>query len=467
MNNFNSLVSGFDFSSGRIDRTEKQWGELISQIQKGNVIPVIGPDLLIEPVDGKNYHELIIDMIARSVKMDASPKSFSQLLYSKKFKQALTDWEMKSDDIYPLINSNFGDKAVPPHHLLKRLLETKRFPFVLTTSFTPIVEQCMNEIWGETRVYQFNNDPQRSQKVGFGDIRYEADLSIPSVYYLFGKVSNEPHRYVLTDMDMMKFCQSWMTGNGVPRTLSECLRNRYLLFLGGTYNDWLFRFIWFSLRQSSIDRPNASMLVVKGGSPEDDSFEAFLERLETFTQNDPESVIEQLERRLSQLEEDQDYSRDEKTEVFLSYSRSDQAIARRLYEELSARNVTVWFDFDAIGGGQDWEQAIESGIRHSMLFVPVLSKNIEREYFEIHEYRKEWSIAAEISGKMGGRTFIYPIAEDGFDFYNTNTNIPKAFKEVNATWFKTEEDIPAIADSILRVLSETKEQLSKLKYGNK
>ena len=68
---------------------------------------------------------------------------------------------------------------------------------------------------------------------------------------------------------------------------------------------------------------------------------------------------------------------------------------------------------------------------------------------------------------MGGRTFIYPIAENGFDFYNANTNIPKAFKDLNAQWFKTEEDMSAVADGILRVLNETKEQLSRLENGNK
>ena len=39
---------------------EERWNELITHITDGNVIPVIGPDLLTEPKNGMNYHQRLI-----------------------------------------------------------------------------------------------------------------------------------------------------------------------------------------------------------------------------------------------------------------------------------------------------------------------------------------------------------------------------------------------------------------------
>lgn len=40
------------------------------------------------------------------------------------------------------------------------------FPFVITTSFTPIVEQAMRNVWeSELRFLKFNNNPQENDDV--------------------------------------------------------------------------------------------------------------------------------------------------------------------------------------------------------------------------------------------------------------------------------------------------------------
>ena len=439
---------------------EERWNELITHITEGNVIPVIGPDLLTEPKNGMNYHQRLINKLAQWGQVTSHPISFSQLVYDDNFRsKSITT----KHNVYKLLNK-LGRVSEPAHPLLERLLKTKRFPFVITTSFTPVVENCMREIYGqdEVRILQFNNDSQRSMQVGFGDVQNEKEMKRPTVFYMFGKVSAEPHRYVVTDMDMMEFCRTWLSGMGTPRNLTECLKKRYLIFLGGSYSDWLFRFIWFSMRHGVSESHRASMFVVPESQKSNlGSFESFLERLEAFTQHDPEAVISQIEQRLARIDESRDKSKTPKTEtgydVFLSYSRSDMDDAKYLYSELKKRGANVWFDNDAIGVADNWKHAIQSGIRQSKLFVPLLTRNITQECMEVHEYRFEWNEAAELAKRMGGRAFIIPIAELGFDFYDSLTNLPERFKDLNATWYTSRDELSIAADAIMSKLEELNE----------
>ena len=450
------------YSNSDEERVEDNWNELIAQIQMGNVIPVIGPDLLTEDESGQNYHQILINKLAHDLKVTSNPTSFSQLVYDSDFLNKCR----KIDAIYKYLDI-LKNAYLPFHPLLVRLLQTKRFPFVITTSFTPVVENCMRQIFGQdnVNVLQFNNDSQRSMRVGFGDIQNEKELRKPTVFYMFGKVCAEPHRYVVTDLDMMEFCKTWLTGMGIPRNLVEHLKKRYLLFMGSSYSDWLFRFIWFSLRHNSVESQSSSMFVVDTQDSNLGSFERFLERLEAFTQHDPEAVISQIEQRLLKIDENQDCYQLPKEEftydVFLSYSRTDSDAATFLYDQLRQKGISVWFDKHSIEMADTWRNVILSGIRQSKLFVPLLTNNIAQEYLIPHEYREEWIQAAEIAKRLGGRAFIIPVAESGFDFYDPKTKLPDQFKDINAAMYESTNDLIKVADVIERKLEELKNELIK------
>ena len=84
---------------------------------------------------------------------------------------------------------------------------------------------------------------------------------------------------------------------------------------------------------------------------------------------------------------------------------------------------------------------------------------------EVHEYRTEWREAATVAGKIGGRTFIVPLAEKGFDFYNELTDVPPEFSERNATWFDPSTDFQSIADVIEQKVNEVKQLEQKIGHG--
>lgn len=232
-------ISGLNNKNESISLTKegKRWGELIDAIMQGKVIPVIGADFLVDKDKDEdkdnvgNLHQQIVDILASSFHVKSNPESFSQLVYDKDFLYGTNNEE---DAVYILINQILNqaieEEQLSPNKLMMRLLKLRMFPFVITTSFTPVVEMAMREAWPdkEVRVLQFRNDPVFNRTVGKGDIESELDMKQPTVYYMFGKYSDNKS-YVVTDMDMMEFCKKWISeGSNVPRVLTEVIKKTLL-----------------------------------------------------------------------------------------------------------------------------------------------------------------------------------------------------------------------------------------------
>ena len=77
MGDLSNIFKGFV-----IDKDEPLWDKLIQQIIDGNVIPVIGADLLVDNCligNSSNLHNFIIDNLAKGFQLRSSPKTFSEL----------------------------------------------------------------------------------------------------------------------------------------------------------------------------------------------------------------------------------------------------------------------------------------------------------------------------------------------------------------------------------------------------
>lgn len=453
-------------------KEERRWNDLIDAVMEGRVIPVIGPDFLVDEEpdnDGNisNLHQQIIDILTSAYGIESKPRSFSQLVYDKDF---LYETNSDKEAIYMLINQILSqaveENQLKPSHTLQKLLLLRKFPFVISTSFTPIVEMAMCAAWPEkeVRVLQFRNDPAHDLTVGKGDIESELDLETPTVYYMFGKHCDEP-RYVVTDLDMMDFCRRWIAGGtNVPRVLSEAMKKRYLLVLGNNYSDWLFRFIWYSMRPTT-ETMKSSLMVHDNMDP---SLMEFLVRLQTFIEKDPHFVVSEIERRVNErleiLKKNQTGQQYD-TDVFISYSRRDSEIAQKVYNALTEIGIRVWYDSYDIPGGADWKQTFLKGVRNTRLFIPILSNNVAKEYMQPHEYRDEWRLAASMASKMGGVDFIWPLAERGFDFYSEQNSLPSEFHEKNASWYTIADDFKEFAFEVKKTVEEIKNKEEELKNG--
>ena len=462
-NIFNNLADGF-FGPAPDFAEQKNWEELIEQILAGRVVPVIGPELLCE--EG-NLHEMIVDSFARQTGVTSHPTTFSQLKYDDTFmlccmRMCKSKSADKSTDniIYPFAYDAYRASAYKPSSLLRRLLAIPQLPFVVTTSFTPIVEETMREVrpGAEVRTLTFDNDPCTIMTVGKGDVRGYGDLKVPTVYHMFGCCGPKakPHSMVLTDSDMLRFCQSWIDETKRPHTLSRLLSNSYLLVLGCNYSDWLFRFIWFSIKGDELK--NGGMVSLS--KPQD--LVDYFTRMGVFIpQSNAAEVVSKIEQMLAEREQDdsqrENFARPKmEMDVFISYSRSDSAIAARLYDYLRSEGLSVWYDRSNLMAGSNFMEEIKKSIKSARVFVPIISQNLINERMDEHVYRKEWNIAIDRESGMGAsRNFILPLHEEGTDFYKAD--IPEAMQRHSSSSYNVgDTSFPALLKGI-------RAQLAKLK----
>ena len=254
---------------------EPMWNALISKIIDGDVIPVIGPEIL---TNGGNTHKQLLDFISKNFNVKSKPQSFSELVYDDAYLKA--NIIGGRDSIYTWINRLFAPDAPKQKasNILHKLIESKLFPFVITTSFTPIVEQVMRDVWGkDLKVLKFKNNTQEND-----NIVNESALYKPTVYYMFGRVGDpRAHSYVVTDQDMLDFCSSWLKEGSRPEILVDSLKGKFLLMLGIDYSDWLFRFVWYSIRKKREMKENNNDMIATNKLEE--SFIHFMMRNKTYS----------------------------------------------------------------------------------------------------------------------------------------------------------------------------------------
>jgi hypothetical protein len=66
-------------------------------------------------------------------------------------------------------------------------------------------------------------------------------------------------------------------------------------------------------------------------------------------------------------------------QVFIAYGKEDEALARRLCEDLNLAGFNPWMDVRKLLAGQNWPRAIEAAIETSDFFVACFSGNSVRK----------------------------------------------------------------------------------------
>lgn len=75
-------------------------------------------------------------------------------------------------------------------------------------------------------------------------------------------------------------------------------------------------------------------------------------------------------------------------DIFISYRRTDQSLARALVFALEARGISVWWD-QKIEGGEDWRDIIVEGLTHSKALVILFSDSCNQS----KQLKKELAVA--------------------------------------------------------------------------
>lgn|SRR5574344_410021 len=420
---------------------ERGWALLLEEIDRGNVILVIGKELLSVNIDGKEMllKEYIVREMALRLGIEyEAGMDFSHLSYEYNPMY----WKRIDSEPYymtkSIVEELYSKCEIP--QLLLDLFSIDKFNMVITTAFDDFVFKAMEQMRGKGIVKQLNYKKHSSgQDIGNSDEVF--------VYHMFGKISPFPHEYVLTDDDLLEFMHCWLDENYRPKRLSNMLRDKYLLVIGCNYPNWLFRFFFHSLKYSSMNGVPKTIGML-ADSKLDAQLVDFLSRMNAGIYEDAKSfVCELIERWKGFCAEKQVPDGIKKKKVFISYASEDFEASSSLATIFSNLGFDVWFDKRTLEPGDEYEKMIRENIQSADAFVPILSESTAsggRRFF-----RREWKWANDELEYRYPEKFIYPICIDGVNLNNELFSIFSKLHTLNCSnENEKQNNIEAVATEI-------------------
>jgi len=426
---------------------EEFWDELLAQIEAGQVIPVVGPELLTVVTDGREiplYRVLAERVLAKyglgagiaGTEGDSPPNDTTVAL--RPYHElndavcALAQRGRRVQDLYRPINDllrglleSSGAAALQP---LRDLAVASGFKLFVTTTPDDLLARAIDaeRHAGVAKTEHIVFAPKLASGT-LGDLPEVRSSGYTAVCYLFGKASPSPFVFAIHDEDTLEFMHNLQinAGEGMKRLFSE-LRQQNLLLVGCNFADWLSRlFIRLSNVQRLADNRSKHEFLIEASAANNVGLTLFLERFSPDTWVFPGSAREfaaELARRWQERHPPSAPRAADTTEaapasprtdgaIFVSYSRTDLAAARQLFAGLQDIGADVaWFDKSELKPGDDWDRKIRNAINGCYLFLPLVSANTETR--EEGFFREEWTLAGERVRRIQGRKFIIPVVVD-------------------------------------------------------
>lgn len=383
---------------------DDDWDLLIADIEQRNVVPVVGPDLLIKgDVGRETLHQYLVKELSSRLCPTAQHLSLDSSLLdvcSHVSAQTLTD------TILRLVATAHWPMPAP----LAQLAEISGFDLYVSTTFDSMLYEAVRE----KRIATVNRAYGLKRPVVDIDIDIKSGrLLAPVVFQIFGKLDRTGD-CALSEEQVLQFAQRLQNPDPGhrPKFLFDTLAHRNLLFLGCGFPGWLGRFLRRVLKGAGDlnDRGFFAHSVVQ----QDPGYVLFLERQGSrlWLQDSGVDFVNELHRRWMS-----GHPNEKGSDVFISYAREDEDVAKDLRALLEQVGASVWFDRAQLRSGEVWNDVIISAIETSRVFIPVISRHSARA---LPRYcHKEWDLVRGMASKR-----ICPISTDA-------TVLPTAFAELH------------------------------------
>lgn len=267
---------------------------------------------------------------------------------------------------------------------IRKLIESKAFRIVLTTTYDPLIEEVMENTWGGKGSVDIKNfgdgDKDKKDLTGVDRIVLSNDVK-PTLYYLFGKATNEVSNYgnpqfIVDEEDYIQMIRDWMVAP--PKRLMSFLANKRILAVGCKFENWLFRFFWRAILEAKKNSDDFKHLLAISltSSPSDQKLK---EIFKLYNLKYPEDVNEFLKglNRAIEIQKEKAISEERKQGgIFLSYCSKDYPRVLNLFYKLHDLGFNVWIDRRDLEFGDEYKKNISAAINNCTVFVPVLSREV-------------------------------------------------------------------------------------------
>lgn len=281
------------------DQQRTKWGILVDQIQRGDCVPVLGPDVSRYFYNGRSA---VAAAWAEECQYPLSPDEKRKLRKVAQYVATMKGNGPARKDFIRVV-LDFANRSIGPPQALRdinslwevawdQIKHSGRFdpysviaqfeaPVYLTTTYHNVLSKAVEEHLNQQGISYVARERfffNRSGSMSLGDSEAERTRKIdgenPIIYYLFGRM-DYPGSLVLTEDDHFEFLldydENWRSVRNDVRTK---IASSSLLFLGFSLESWDFRALAQALiqnkrgRQAMLDNPHVAVQI----NPDQDRF---------------------------------------------------------------------------------------------------------------------------------------------------------------------------------------------------
>lgn len=396
------------------------WTSLVGSLQSGQCVLVLGHEIPALPSrdapGSEGKEETVWEAFCRYLAKQLVDEN-QQVVESALFAVAQQYEDLPTFATHPkyLAVQFFRESRYEPGSLHSALAALP-FGLVVTTCYDDLFYRALRDAGKSPSryIYHFKGEPRDNQEL---PDRVTPDT--PAIYHLFGEL-HEPNSLVVTENDLLEFIIRFISGRPkLPDSLRSALRNKTFLFIGFGIRHWYIR-VLLKLLVRPLDLTGGSValeplsgldarereqtvLFYKRGRP----------RIEVVDMDIREFLTE-LRERLGRAGGFLGTSAriSKRAQVFISYERSDEEVARRLFEALPRDQFDPWLDTQLLEGGEEWNARLEEKIQTCDYFVVLHSERLARK--QVGYVNKEIRLALDQQTyRQRGLTFIIPLLVGG------------------------------------------------------
>lgn len=422
---------------------ERHWERLLADIQGHQVVPVIGPELLVMEVDGETLtlHDYLARELVKRLDLEGLPEhpGFHEVVGAFQEQQPTDRKRYEKDEIYYQIRSILEGRDWPVPEPLRQLAEIRHFELFVSTTFDTLMEQALDEVRGANRTRSFSYCKMEKVVDLPDDFRAEDG---PAIFHFFGKV-NPMNDFSVTDEDILEYAHRLQSRDLRPHNLFDQFRNKRLLTLGCSFPGWLTRFFLAAAKGDELFTVGVSGFLADELTWQDKELVGFLKRKRTEVcgKGGASEFVAELHKRWTAKfgkeidpghepeptagEEPPDMPADS---VFISFLRNDRDMAREVAARFRKAGIDVWFDETNLSPGDRYERKIARHIFNCFAFVPLISQHSIERHAHPEFYRFEWNKAIE-AAEFRPKTlpFFLPVIVD--DTNPKAEGIPQEFRD--------------------------------------
>lgn len=399
--------------------------QFISGVFNNEYILVVGSGVILDreqfPKTGGDINQHVINEI--NDERRTYYKSFTEIYNSTPRNEI--------DPIYNLLANGYEFLVEEISPELRKLIETKLFRFVLTTTVDGYLEALLRDVWGDDlRIVNIDDTQSLTDfKKSYSASRINEYIQ-PTLIYVFGKViPGRPKQktFVETDTDAIRYIEKWFRVCNGQDDITLFLKSKKILALGCKFDDWYFRFFWYIItRGFGLEGRNGNSCacdklaaVFDFEEHSDKKLYNYLDNLNVKIHENVWQFMKDTHVMLTSTSADSPFrnmvlDKRREGEIFISYNSNDVMAASELFCKLAKYdNLQVWFDNVRLYGGDEYEREIRHAINRCKIFIPILSPSVSevlksqgnsKNRFFIDEWR--WASDTD--------AVILPVAIDGY-----------------------------------------------------